>query len=460
MAASDVETPVAAPDVIAPAPATGPATPSPAAVTPTSAHAAPRALAAANAVAGVTATASSRALVDNLLAPIRLIFGEGTALLVRRLLFNEAPTVAPVQLTGQSEGPITGTLTAIDPDGDTMTYSVTSAPRYGSAVINGDGTYTYTPAAGFTGNDTFIVAVRDTGFHINLLDLFRPASTSASVAVAQGAQAALLRFQFVYGAGSQYWSTAARSALESAAAQLTSYIKVTSPVTVTYAVTASSSVFSSTLATAGSDFVDGGAGFLQTVVQNKIQTGADANGSAADGTIDWNFGRTWGYGTPVPGGEYDFQSIAMHELMHTLGFLSNLNSAGSNTGETWTVFDSYLVGATGAGAFTGNAWNTAFDANLTGGNGGLYFGGPNAVGAYGARVPLYTPTPWAPGSSVSHLQGGTLMRAIVSQGPGVRTLSPVELAILTDIGYTVTSGPGAPTWLFALVGFGIRRRKD
>ena len=419
---------------------------------------------------GVSANASSAAsLIDSLLAPIRTIFGEGTALLVRRTFFNQAPSLTPVQLTGQSDGPITGTIGAVDPDGDRLSYSVTNDPRYGSAVVTGDGSYTYTPATGFTGNDSFVVAVTDTGFHINLLDLFRPASTSASVAVSQGALASPLRFQFVYGSGSQYWSSAARSALESAATQLSSYIVVTSPVTITYAVTAESSPFSSTLASAGSDFINDGNGFLQTVVQNKIQSGADANGSAADGTIDWNFGRSWSLASSVSSSEYDFQSIAMHELLHTLGFLSNIDQPGSNTGRIWTVYDSYVVNAAGVRAINSDdSWSSAFDPNLTGGNGGLYFAGPHAVAAYLGNVPLYTPNPWASGSSLSHLNdnvfGGSaekLMNAVVNRGPGVRVLSPVELGVLADIGYTVSPGPGTPALLFVgFVTIRLRRRKD
>ena len=50
-----------------------------------------------------------------------------------------------------------------------------------------------------------------------------------------------------------------------------------------------------TLASAGSDLVSDGSGFFPTVVQNEILTGVDSNGSAADGTIDWNFGYAWGY---------------------------------------------------------------------------------------------------------------------------------------------------------------------
>lgn len=413
---------------------------------------------------GVSARASSTAsLVDSLLAPIRMIFGEGAALLVRRTLFNEAPSVTPVQLTGQSEGPITGTLGAVDPEGDTLRYSVSANPLYGSAVVNNDGSYTYTPATGFTGNDSFVVAVTDTGFHINLLDLFRPASTSASVAVSQGALASKLRFQFVYGSGSEYWSSAARSALESAATQLSSYIVVTSPVTITYAVTgAHYPLLNSTLASAGSDFINDGSGFLQTVVQDKIQTGYDANGSAADGTIDWNFVKSWGYGSSISSSQYDFQSIAMHELLHTLGFLSNIDQAGSNTGKIWTLYDSYVSNGAGIRAINSSdySWNTAFDSNLTGGNGGLYFSGPHAVAANGGMVALYTPSPWGAGSSISHPSGSrTLMSAVVSTGTGPRVLSPVELGILADIGYTVT--PATPALLF--VGFVTlrpRRRKD
>jgi len=466
-----VVTPAAvAPAAVAPAPqpaltAAVAASSTPAPATPS----APRALAVMSATPGLSAKASSSAtssasLIDSLLAPIRTIFGEGTALLVRRTLFNQAPTVTPVQLTGQSEGPITGTLGAADPDGDPLTYAVTSNPQHGSAVVNSDGSYTFTPATGFAGNDGFVVAVTDTGFHINLLDLFRPASTSASVAVSQGALASKLRFQFVYGTGSQYWSSAARSALESAATQLSSYIVVTTPVTITYDVTGESSPFSATLASAGSDFINDGSGFLQTVVQSKIQTGNDANGAAADGTVEWNFGRAWALGSSVSNTEYDFQPIAMHELLHTFGFLSNIDKAGSNTGRIWTLYDGYVVNAAGAHAINGTdfAWNTAFNPNLTGGNSGLYFGGPHAVAAnYGNVVPLYTPNRWESGSSVSHVSADTLMNANVSQGPRPRVLSPVELGMLADIGYTVNTGPGTPALLFVgLVTIGLRRRKD
>ena len=419
-------------------------------------------------VAPGTAAATVADLFSGVFSPIRELL-EGALLLVRRTFFNQAPTVSAVQLTGQGEGPITGTIGAVDPEGDPLVYSINQAPRYGSAVVNTDGSYTYTPGPGFTGTDSFIATATDTGFHINLLNPFRSASTSGNVAVSQGALADMVQFSFIYGAGSQFWSSAARSSLEYVATTLASTLEVTSPVTLTYTVTGEFSPFSSTLASAGSDLISSDPGFLQTVAQNKILSGTDANGPASDGTISWNFGPGWAFGDTVAGNQYDFQSIAMHELVHTLGFLTYVDQPGSNSGQSWTVFDSYLVTSDGTAVIgDGFTWNGAYDPNLIGGNGGLYFGGSNAVAAYGGLVPLYTPSPWDAGSSLSHLNDANfvganrkLMNARVGWGQGVRVISPLEIAILQDLGYTVSPGPGASALMFVgLVLVRRRRRRD
>ena len=417
---------------------------------PTVFHRAPRAAATVGALnLSVTgaATASANDLLSALLSPIQGFF-EGIALLVRRTFFNQAPSLSPVQITGQSQGLITGNLGAVDPEADPITYSLTSTPLHGSVAIASDGSYTYTPGQDFTGTDTFTVSAADTGFHINLLDLFRASSTSANVVVRQGADAAasLLQFQFIYGSGSQLWSPAARSSLEAAAGAIASHIVLSAPVVVTFDVTAEYSLLSATLATAGSDFISSDPGFLPTVVQNKILTGVDSNGSAADGEINWNFAQPWATGNSVAYGQYDLQAVAMHELLHTVGFLSYVDAPGNNTGTSWTVFDSFLVNSTGTKLIGSDfIWNTAYDTNLTGGNGGVFFGGSDAVAAYGGPVPLYTPNPWASGSSLSHLNDRVftgnnrkLMNAQVASGLGIRVISATELGVLADLGYTVT----------------------
>ncbi len=52
-----------------------------------------------------------------------------------------------------------------DPEGDAQTYNTTPVTDVSNGVLtlNGDGTYTYTPNAGFTGEDTFIYEVCDDG---------------------------------------------------------------------------------------------------------------------------------------------------------------------------------------------------------------------------------------------------------------------------------------------------------
>ena len=48
-----------------------------------------------------------------------------------------------------------------DVDGDTLSVMAFTQPSQGSAVDNGNGTFTYTPAAGFYGQDTFTYTVSD-----------------------------------------------------------------------------------------------------------------------------------------------------------------------------------------------------------------------------------------------------------------------------------------------------------
>ena len=48
-----------------------------------------------------------------------------------------------------------------DPDGDLLTVTVSTPPTHGTAVVNGNGTVTYTPASGFAGADGFTYAISD-----------------------------------------------------------------------------------------------------------------------------------------------------------------------------------------------------------------------------------------------------------------------------------------------------------
>ena len=48
-----------------------------------------------------------------------------------------------------------------DPDGDTLTVSLNGQPQNGTVTLNADGSFTYTPDAGFIGEDEFTYTATD-----------------------------------------------------------------------------------------------------------------------------------------------------------------------------------------------------------------------------------------------------------------------------------------------------------
>ena len=127
--------------------------------------------------------------------PISSFFGGLAA-----LFNNQTPRLNPTQLTQSPAGVVTGALGAVDPDSPRLTFTVAEGPVHGSAEVNADGSWTYTPepaaaAAGVV--DSFRVTVSDaaSGFAIHglagLLNLLtfgllgtRGDSSTSTVAVA------------------------------------------------------------------------------------------------------------------------------------------------------------------------------------------------------------------------------------------------------------------------------------
>jgi len=391
---------------------------------------------------------------------------------------NTAPVsgTATIGTPDSTTGAVLGTAKATDGDADALTFSAPATTGKGSVTVNATtGAFTYTPTA-FARNtaagSTATAADKSDSFTVTVTDGYG-GSTAIPVSVAVSPKVAVpvpgnVTFAFNYTTGSQYWTPQSKAALETAANAVAANIAAPFPVTIVYTVTATSTS-SRTLATATSDMASGASGFSGTVVQNKIQTGVDPNGSTADGTIAVNFGMPWSFTDSVSGSQYDFTSTAMHEIVHSMGFISFVDKPGSNTRTNWTKYDSYLVTSGNAKLITPGTYkfNTTYNSALTGANGGVYFGGPNAVKAYGGLVPLYSPSTWAGGSSINHLSDtiftGTntrLMNALVNTGIGVRKLSAVELGVLQDLGYTVVPVQAGATLLFVFVLFLRRRRND
>ena len=79
---------------------------------------------------------------------------------------NEAPSVSLLDtLSVQTQKGISyyGTLSATDPEGDSLSFRIVSYPKYGTLTLTNAslGEYRYTPASGFTGKDSFVYVVRD-----------------------------------------------------------------------------------------------------------------------------------------------------------------------------------------------------------------------------------------------------------------------------------------------------------
>ncbi|MBL8808185.1 MAG: tandem-95 repeat protein, partial [Rhodospirillales bacterium] len=74
---------------------------------------------------------------------------------------NDAPIVAPATASGNEDGVISGRVVAADADGDALSYALAQdgGPAHGTVTMNGDGSFSYVPAADFNGTDTFTYTV-------------------------------------------------------------------------------------------------------------------------------------------------------------------------------------------------------------------------------------------------------------------------------------------------------------
>jgi gliding motility-associated-like protein len=99
---------------------------------------------------------------------------------------NNPPTGTGDTKTTEQDKAIDGKVNGTDPDGDALTFTKGTDPAHGSVVVNPDGTYTYTPAAGYTGGDSFTVVISDgkggtTTVTVNITVTAKPASAPVAV---------------------------------------------------------------------------------------------------------------------------------------------------------------------------------------------------------------------------------------------------------------------------------------
>ncbi len=74
---------------------------------------------------------------------------------------NFAPTASSALLSAVEEVPVYASLSANDPDGDSLTYQLTAAPKNGTLMLQPDGSYSYTANKNSAGEDSFAYVAID-----------------------------------------------------------------------------------------------------------------------------------------------------------------------------------------------------------------------------------------------------------------------------------------------------------
>jgi hypothetical protein len=167
-----------------------------------------------------------------------------------------------------------------------------------------------------------------------------------------------------------------------------------------------------------------------------------------------------------PSTKYDLETMILHEMAHGLGFLSNADYDdlfGYGSIQQPTPFDAYAQLPDGRRLMDLDSPSLALGNALAQ---PLVWSGANALKANnGVRPPLYTPSPYENGSSISHLDEATfensqldalmspnLKMAEVFHDPGPLLIAMIE-DLLTKPPIGIPSGvPGVPRNVKALVG--------
>jgi len=240
-----------------------------------------------------------------------------------------------------------------------------------------------------------------------------------------------------------FYTTDFRDAVLRAESYLSTQFDVRGTLTVRFGTKTNVQVGSGTLATGGTSYYFQNGGFSSGISYEQATT--NSSGQTNQSNLDFNSSQASWYTTqalPVTAGFNDVQSVATHEITHSLGFTSLIKSTGAGLQnlalgqpDTYSRLDSFLRVGTGTNApsliTSDGRFNTAqvTVADLTGGN--IYFHGEMAMAANGGQ-PVRMST-----NSLSHI--GDLSSAVmfpsITTGTAKRAFQNAEMAMLIDIGW-------------------------
>jgi hypothetical protein len=163
------------------------------------------------------------------------------------------------------------------------------------------------------------------------------------------------------------------------------------------------------VASGGAYSARGNQGWLDTI-RTRGEGGANAGTDFAPwgGLIAFNSSTNWDFGAGAPAGnQYDFDSVALHELMHVFGF---------------------------------GLENPSFERHVNGG----YYTGPSGVSVYGGAIPMQA------GDHSDHFAAGTTyagQQTVMNPAiqPGVmKRMTELEYALLQDVGWGTSASVSPP----------------
>jgi len=255
--------------------------------------------------------------------------------------------------------------------------------------------------------------------------------------------AAQITFNYDYSNGSGFYTSARQQAIERAGTYLTTQMDGRGTVTV---LLDAMTLGGSTLARAGTSFsfVSGTASNGSAFWQATTTTAASSSGQIL---MDFNSDQSaWftGAGSSGGSGQFDMQSVTLHELSHGLGFLSlittsNGNGIGGNT-TTYSQLDTNLrvgAGASAPNLLSGTQGSYAFNSgqvstgDLAGAN--IHFHGEFAKAANGGAA-----VRMASGGDISHLHSSVtngVMLPVIPAGTDRRAYQNLELGMMIDNGW-------------------------
>lgn len=191
----------------------------------------------------------------------------------------------------------------------------------------------------------------------------------------------------------------------------------------------------------------GSKGFNQPFTKAHLTSGNDPYGPYPDGYLQFNFHPDLNYNYSVEANptqqQYDFYTIALHEILHLLGFTSYSTESGESAASdgVYTSFDQLLTDyskgplfeVSGAGPTTEVALPQ--DGALTSNQ--IWFE------LYeGQHAPVFSPSSFS-GSSLDHFDNGRsdhgeyLMHPSLSNGAAFKLLHEDEVRVLEQLGYAV-----------------------